>query len=142
MTRRVVVTGMGIVSPLGVGTEATWNRLVSGHSGIGPISHFDASAYDCRIAGEVRGFDPLDFVSRKDVKKMDLFIQYAVAAAQFAMEGSGLEVGPANAARVGVATGGKRLVFGRAAREKALIAAHAPAAAALRCASRRTRCSW
>ena len=105
MTRRVVVTGMGIVSPLGVGTDATWNRLVSGHSGIGPISHFDASAYDCRIAGEVRGFDPLDFVSRKDIKKMDLFIQYAVAAAQFAMESSGLEIGPANAARVGVHIG-------------------------------------
>ncbi|MGD8375881.1 MAG: beta-ketoacyl-ACP synthase II [Acidobacteriota bacterium] len=105
MTRRVVVTGAGIVSPLGIGTEANWDRLVSGRSGIGPITHFDAADYDCRIAGEVHGFDPLEYVSRKDVKKMDLFIQYALAATHFAMEHAGLTITPDNADRVGVHIG-------------------------------------
>jgi 3-oxoacyl-[acyl-carrier-protein] synthase II len=101
----VVVTGVGLVTPLGIGTEVNWDRLVSGRSGIGPITHFDASDYDCRIAGEVRGFDPLAFVSRKEVKKMDLFIQYALAATHFAMEHSALRIDAANATRVGVHIG-------------------------------------
>ena len=87
--RRVVVTGIGLVSPLGIGTEANWRALMAGQSGIGPITHFDASAFAARIAGEVKGFDPLRWVEKKDVKKMDVFIQFAMAAAQFAMEDSG-----------------------------------------------------
>ena len=102
MSRRVVVTGVGLVSSLGIGTAATWDGLRAGQSGIGPISRFDASDFASRIAGEVRGFDPLDFVAKKDVKKMDVFIQYAIAAADFAKEDAGLEVTPETATRVGV----------------------------------------
>jgi 3-oxoacyl-[acyl-carrier-protein] synthase II len=102
VSRRVVVTGVGLVSSLGIGTAATWDGLRAGQSGIGPISRFDASDFASRIAGEVRGFDPLDFVAKKDVKKMDVFIQYAIAAADFAKEDAGLEVTPETATRVGV----------------------------------------
>ena len=102
MSRRVVVTGVGLVSSLGIGTAATWDGLRAGQSGIGPISRCDASDFASRIAGEVRGFDPLDFVAKKDVKKMDVFIQYAIAAADFAKEDAGLEVTPETATRVGV----------------------------------------
>jgi 3-oxoacyl-[acyl-carrier-protein] synthase II len=100
--RRVVVTGIGLVSSLGIGTEANWKALISGRSGIGTITKFDASQFATRIAGEVRGFDPLGWIEKKDVKKMDVFIQYAIAASQFAMDDSGLQVTPANAPRVGV----------------------------------------
>ena len=102
MSRRVVVTGVGLVSSLGIGTVATWDALCAGQSGIGPITRFDASAFSVRIAGEVRGFDPLMFVSKKDVKKMDVFIQYAIAAAEFARADAELEVTPELAPRVGV----------------------------------------
>ena len=102
MSRRVVVTGVGLVSPLGVGTAATWEALCGGRCGIGPITKFDASGYAARIAGEVRGFDPLAFVAKKDVKKMDVFIQYAIAAADFARADARLEVTPETAPRVGV----------------------------------------
>jgi len=102
VSRRVVVTGVGLVSSLGIGTASTWDGLRAGQSGIGPISRFDASDFASRIAGEVRGFDPLDFVAKKDVKKMDVFIQYAIAAADFAKEDAGLEVTPEMATRVGV----------------------------------------
>ena len=102
MSRRVVVTGVGLVSSLGVGTVATWDALCAGQSGIGPITRFDASAFSVRIAGEVRGFDPLMFVSKKDVKKRDVFIQYAIAAAEFARADAELEVTPELAPRVGV----------------------------------------
>ena len=97
-----MVTGVGLVSSLGVGTSVTWDALCAGQSGIGPITRFDASAFSVRIAGEVRGFDPLVFVHKKDVKKMDVFIQYAIAAAEFARADAGLEVTPELAARVGV----------------------------------------
>jgi 3-oxoacyl-[acyl-carrier-protein] synthase II len=100
--RRVVVTGIGLVSSLGIGTEANWKALISGRSGIGTITKFDATQFATRIAGEVRGFDPLGWIEKKDVKKMDVFIQYAIAASQFAMDDSGLQVTPANAPRVGV----------------------------------------
>src|SRR6478752_795554 len=100
--RRVVVTGIGLVSSLGIGTDANWTALMAGTSGIGPITKFDASAFPTRFAGEVKGFDPLAFVEKKDVKKMDVFIQYALAASQFAMDDSGLTVTPANANRIGV----------------------------------------
>ena len=102
MSRRVVVTGVGLVSPLGIGTSTTWDALCAGQSGIGPITRFDATAFASRIAGEVRGFDPLDFVSKKDVKKMDVFIQFAIGAAEFARADAGLEVTPEIAPRVGV----------------------------------------
>ena len=97
-----MVTGVGLVSPLGIGTSATWEALCEGRSGIGPITKFDASGYAARIAGEVQDFDPLAFISRKDVKKMDVFIQYAIAAADFARADAQLEVTPDVAPRVGV----------------------------------------
>ena len=102
MSRRVVVTGVGLVSSLGIGTEANWQALRDGHSGVGPITRFDASAFSTRIAGEVKGFDPLQFVEKKDVKKLDVFIQYALAAAQFAVDGARLAITPEMAPRVGV----------------------------------------
>ena len=102
MSRRVVVTGIGLVSSLGIGTEANWTALLEGRSGIAPITHFDVSQFTTQIAGEVKGFDPLAFVEKKDVKKMDVFIQYALAASQFAMDDSGLAITPANANRTGV----------------------------------------
>ena len=102
MGRRVVVTGVGLVSPVGVGTEANWDALCAGRSGIGPITHFDAAQHACRIAGEVQGFDPLQFIEKKDVKKMDVFIQYAIAASQFAMDDARLSVTEDISPRVGV----------------------------------------
>jgi 3-oxoacyl-[acyl-carrier-protein] synthase II len=102
LTRRVVVTGVGLLSSVGIGTEATWEALCAGRSGIAPITHFDASKHAARIAGEVKGFDPLQFIDKKDVKKMDVFIQYAVAASHFAVQDARLEVTDANADNVGV----------------------------------------
>jgi 3-oxoacyl-[acyl-carrier-protein] synthase II len=96
------VTGVGLVSPLGIGTQANWEALSAGRSGIGPITRFDASQYSARIAGEVKAFDPLQFIEKKDVKKMDVFIQLAIAAAQFAVDDAGLAVTPEIATRVGV----------------------------------------
>jgi 3-oxoacyl-[acyl-carrier-protein] synthase II len=98
----VVVTGVGLVSPLAIGTQANWDALCAGRSGIGPITRFDASQFSARIAGEVKSFDPLQFVDKKDVKKMDVFIQYALAASQFAVEDARLEVTADLADRVGV----------------------------------------
>jgi 3-oxoacyl-[acyl-carrier-protein] synthase II len=100
--RRVVVTGVGLVSPLAIGTQANWDAILAGRSGIGPITRFDASQYSARIAGEVKGFDPLQFVDKKDVKKMDVFIQFALAAAQFAVDDAKLRVTPEIADCVGV----------------------------------------
>jgi 3-oxoacyl-[acyl-carrier-protein] synthase II len=101
-SRRVVVTGIGLVSSLGIGTDANWEALCAGRSGIGPITRFDASAFSTRIAGEVKGFDPLNFIEKKDVKKMDIFIQFAIAAADHAMADSTLQITSANDTRVGV----------------------------------------
>jgi 3-oxoacyl-[acyl-carrier-protein] synthase II len=103
--RRVVVTGVGLVTPLGTGVKKTWDALVDGRSGIGPITKFDASTFDVRIAGEVKDFEPERWLDKKEVKKMDAFIQYAVAAAQMALDDSGLAVAEANAERVGVLVG-------------------------------------
>ena len=102
MTRRVVVTGVGLVSSLGIGTEVNWNALCAGDSGITSITRFDTTDHPVRIAGEVKGFDPLQFVAKKDVKKMDIFIQYAIAAADFAVTDAKLVIDPETAARVGV----------------------------------------
>jgi 3-oxoacyl-[acyl-carrier-protein] synthase II len=101
-TRRVVVTGIGLVSSLGIGTDANWQALKAGCSGVNTITKFDASQFATRIAGEVKGFDPLAFIEKKDVKKMDIFIQYAIAASQFAMDDSQLDVTPELSPRVGV----------------------------------------
>jgi 3-oxoacyl-[acyl-carrier-protein] synthase II len=102
LDRRVVVTGIGLVSPVGIGTQANWEALCSGVSGIGPITRFDASAFATRFAGEVKGFDPLQFIEKKELKKMDIFIQFAVAASQFAMDDAKLAITPEVASRVGV----------------------------------------
>ena len=96
------MTGVGLVSPVGIGTQANWEALCAGQSGIGPITRFDATQFSARIAGEVKGFDPLQFVDKKDVKKMDVFIQLAIAAADFAMADAKLAVNPECATRTGV----------------------------------------
>ncbi len=102
MSRRVVVTGIGLVSPVGIGTQANWDALCSGVTGIGPITRFDASAFSTRFAGEVKNFDPLQWIEKKELKKMDIFIQFALAASQFAMDDAKLEITPTLAPRVGV----------------------------------------
>ncbi len=103
--RRVVVTGLGLVTPLGTGLEKNWEALIAGRSGIGPIDRFDVADFPSRIAGEVRDFDPLEWIEKRDVKKMDLFIQYAVAAAEQAMRQSQFKITEDNADRVGVMIG-------------------------------------
>lgn len=103
--RRVVVTGMGIVSPLGNDLASTWDGIVNGRSGIGPVTHFDASGFPTRIAGEIRDFDVTRWVSPKDAKKMDPFIHYGVAASLMAMEDAGLTVNESNADRIGALIG-------------------------------------
>ncbi len=103
--RRVVVTGVGIVSPLGTGVEKTWDALIAGRSGIDKITRFDASNLPTQIAGEVKDFVAEDFIDKKEIKKMDLFIQYGLAASQEALEDSGLKITEANAERVGVIVG-------------------------------------
>jgi 3-oxoacyl-[acyl-carrier-protein] synthase II len=121
--RRVVVTGIGLVSSLGIGTEKTWRGLMEGCSGVAKITKFDATGFATQIASEVKGFEPLDFIDKKDVKKMDVFIQYAVAASQFAMDDSKLAVTPDNAVNVGVYIGSGIGGFSTIEREhKALLA--------------------
>jgi 3-oxoacyl-[acyl-carrier-protein] synthase II len=105
LSRRVVITGIGLVSSLGIGTEANWKALLCGTSGVDRVTKFDVTGYAAQIAAEVRGFDPLDFVEKKDVKKMDVFIQYAIAASQFAMDDSKLAITDSNAPDVGVFIG-------------------------------------
>jgi len=101
----VVITGVGMVSPLGVGTEPTWKGLLAGQSGVANITLFDASRHSTHFAAEVKGFDPLNWVEKKDVKKMDRFIQFAVAAADFAVADSGLKIEPGEADMIGVYIG-------------------------------------
>jgi 3-oxoacyl-[acyl-carrier-protein] synthase II len=103
--RRVAVTGVGLVSPVGLTAKENWASLTAGVSGIGMITRFDATDYACRIAGEVKGFDPGAFLEKKEIKKFDTFIHFAVAAAKEAMTDSGLVVTPENAERVGVCIG-------------------------------------
>jgi 3-oxoacyl-[acyl-carrier-protein] synthase II len=103
--RRVVLTGIGFVSPLGVGTEKTWQALLRGESGIGPITRFDASRHATRFAGEARDFDPLAFIERKEAKKMDPFIQFAMGAAHLAVEDSGIPLGDLEGERTGTYIG-------------------------------------
>src|SRR5262245_14114088 len=105
MLRRVVVTGVGLVSPVGTGTEKTWAAIRSGTSGIAPITLFDAANYACRIAGEVKDFDVTQWIERKDLKKTSRFIHFGVAAADMAVAESRLQVTEENAERVGVFLG-------------------------------------
>ena len=99
--RRVVVTGLGLVSPIGNDLESAWSNITAGRSGIGPVTNFDASAFSTRIAGEVRDFDPTAWIPPKDVKKMDHFIHYGVGASLMAIKDAGLEINKGNAERVG-----------------------------------------
>lgn len=105
LKRRVVITGMGIVSPLGIGLDDNWQAICQGKSGIGPITKFDTTEYPAKIAGEVKNFDPDQYIDKKDLKKMDVFIQYALAAGSMAIKQSGLIIDESNADRVGVLVG-------------------------------------
>jgi 3-oxoacyl-[acyl-carrier-protein] synthase II len=105
LNRRVVVTGVGLVCGCGIGTDEVWSNLLAGKSGIGPITAFDATGFDCRIAGEVRGFDPLNWVEKKELKKVGRFIQLALAASDFAMRSAALELTPETADAAGVYIG-------------------------------------
>jgi 3-oxoacyl-[acyl-carrier-protein] synthase II len=100
--RRVVVTGVGLVCALGIGTDQVWEKLIAGVSGVGPITQFDATGFDCRIAAELHDFDPLNWIPKKELKKMGRFIQLAVAGADFALRMAALEITPATADSVGV----------------------------------------
>jgi 3-oxoacyl-[acyl-carrier-protein] synthase II len=102
LNRRVVVTGVGLVCACGIGTEEAWQALLAGQSGIAPITQFDATGYDCRFAGEVRGFDPFAWIEKKEVKKMARFIHLAIAATDFAMKMAGFEVKEVDADATGV----------------------------------------
>jgi 3-oxoacyl-[acyl-carrier-protein] synthase II len=105
VNRRVVITGIGLVSALGLGTRETWAALLAGQSGVTRVTRFDITGYAAQIAAEVNGFDPLNWIEKKDVKKMDLFIQYAIAAAQFAMDDSKLTITEENGPQVGAFIG-------------------------------------
>jgi 3-oxoacyl-[acyl-carrier-protein] synthase II len=105
MTRRVVVTGLGMVTPLGIGVEENWEAVKNGRSGIGPITKFDVSDFTSQVAGEVKGFVSEDFLSAKDAKHLDIFIHYAMASARMAIENSKLEIPPKKSHRVGCITG-------------------------------------
>ncbi len=105
MPRRVAVTGVGLLCSVGAGTEECWTAILAGRGGIGPITQFDPTKFSCRIAGEVKNFDPLTYVEKKDVKKMGRFIQFAIAASDFAMNGAGLKIGEADAEMTGVYIG-------------------------------------
>jgi 3-oxoacyl-[acyl-carrier-protein] synthase II len=105
VTRRVVITGIGLVTPVGLDTRSSWEALLAGTSGIGPITKFDASNLASRIAGEVRGFDPLQHIDKKEARKMDTFSQYAIVASREALDDAGFEVNQHNAERVGVYIG-------------------------------------
>ncbi|MBL1276888.1 MAG: beta-ketoacyl-ACP synthase II [Ectothiorhodospiraceae bacterium] len=103
--RRVVITGLGMVSPVGLNVADSWENILAGKSGIGPLTHFDVSDYSVRFGGSIRDFDITDYISAKDAKKMDLFIHYGIAAGMQAVQDSGLEVTEENAERIGVAIG-------------------------------------
>lgn len=103
--QRVVVTGLGMITPLGLNTEDTWEAILAGKSGVGLIDHFDASDLNCHICSTVKNFDPLRYMTEKDARKRDVFIQFGIAAAVQAIEDSGIEVTPNNSHRIGLATG-------------------------------------
>ena len=120
------MTGIGLLTPLGIGTEATWEAIRAGKSGIGPITQFDATAFSCRIAGEVKGFDPSNYIEKKEIKKMGRFVHFAVAAADFALASSGLKVTPEIAEQVGVYIGSGIGGFEVIEREHRTLLEHGP----------------
>ena len=122
----MVVTGVGLLTPLGIGTEASWQAIRSGQCGIGPITQFDATAFSCRIAGEVKGFDPAAYIEKKEIKKMGRFIQFAVAAAECAISTSGLRTTPENEEMVGVYIGSGIGGFEVIEREHQTLLEHGP----------------
>jgi 3-oxoacyl-[acyl-carrier-protein] synthase II len=124
--RSVVVTGIGLISPLGVGTEETWQAILNGRNGIAPITLFSADNYPCRFAGEVKGFVAEDFIERKEVKKMGRFIQFGVAAARYAATQAALRITPENAERVGVYVGSGVGAFEVIEREHSKLVAQGP----------------
>jgi 3-oxoacyl-[acyl-carrier-protein] synthase II len=126
LSRRVVVTGVGLVSPVGIGTEDTWQGVRNGKSGIAAITAFDATEFACRIAGEVKNFDPHQYIAKKEVKKMGRFIQFAIAASECALSGSGLKVDAENEERVGVYIGSGIGGFEVIEREHKALLEHGP----------------
>jgi len=120
------VTGVGLLTPLGIGTDSSWEAILAGTSGIGPITQFDATAFSCRIAGEVKGFDPAAYIEKKEIKKMGRFIQFAIAAVDFAMESSGLKITPEIAEQVGVYIGSGIGGFEVIEREHLTLLQHGP----------------
>jgi len=105
LKRRVVITGVGLVTPLGIGVDETWSGICTGKSGVGEITKFDASAFDTKIAAEVKGFNPEDYLPRKEAKRTSMFICFAIAATRMALEDSGFVINESNSNRVGVITG-------------------------------------
>jgi 3-oxoacyl-[acyl-carrier-protein] synthase II len=126
LSRRVVITGVGLLTPLGIGTEASWQAIRAAKSGIGLITQFDAAAFSCRIAGEVKGFDPSIYIEKKEIKKMGRFIQFAVAAAECAMTMSGLQTTPETEEQVGVYIGSGIGGFEVIEREHQTLMEHGP----------------
>ena len=124
--RRVVVTGIGLICPTGIGTENAWKAILAGCSGIGPVTLFDATPFPCRIAGEVPAFDPLDFVEKKDVKKTARFIHFALAATEFAVRHAGLDMKAEHPDRVGVFVGSGVGGFEAIEREHAKLTSQGP----------------
>jgi 3-oxoacyl-[acyl-carrier-protein] synthase II len=120
------VTGVGLLTPLGIGTQLTWDALLASKSGIAGITQFDAAAFSCRIAGEVKGFDPSNYIEKKEIKKMGRFIQFAIAAADFALKDSGLVVTPEIAEEVGVYIGSGIGGFEVIEREHQTLLEHGP----------------
>jgi 3-oxoacyl-[acyl-carrier-protein] synthase II len=105
LRKRVVITGLGLVIPIGIGVETAWKNVCEGRSGIGPLTRFDPNGHETKIAGEVKGFNPENYTEKKEIKKMDLFIQFALGAAKEALEDSQLKITPENAEQVGVIVG-------------------------------------
>ena len=105
MRRRVVITGIGLVTPLGLDKESSWQAILAGKSGVGPITKFDASDFSCRIAAEVRGFNPEDHLERKEIRKMDSFSHYAICATREALADAGVTIDAGNAEQIGVYIG-------------------------------------
>ena len=126
MSRRVVVTGVGLLSSVGIGTEATWQAVLAGKSGIGRITAFDASLFSCQIAGEIQGFEPARYIEKKEIKKMGRFIQFAIAAADCAIASASLRVDPEEAERVGVYIGSGIGGFEVIEREHLTLLEHGP----------------
>jgi 3-oxoacyl-[acyl-carrier-protein] synthase II len=126
LSRRVAVTGIGLVSPVGIGTEESWEAIRNGRSGVGSITAFDAAEFACRIAGQVKDFQPEKYIERKEIKKMGRFIQFAIAASEFAMTASGLKVDAENEERVGVYIGSGIGGFEVIEREYDLLLKHGP----------------